>query len=443
MAWPGGRLTVVAPFAAERIETTDPQAAVGIWTGRVDTFVDHGTNWSADVVSDHVLIGLPEANSVAAVSIEAPGELGEDSLFNGEGRFGEIVRSVTDARGISVWVGAPQFDLARGAVVRHRNVVPRLLGETSEGAGERDLTIVGGSPNDGLGDRITVCPDADEDGHPEVILGAPDFEVGTQCGGAAEAPPSLSGAVFVLRSAQLEAASGIVPVCELADVLWGTQLGEQAGAAIACDREAFYVGAPWFGLQDDERPNAGRVFRVPWAALPEGASRLGAALPEVGTIRPSDHPEDGFGAALAAFDRDGEAALLVGAPGFESRRGRAVVLTADATFAVEQTRIVGEESGEQFGRAVLAGDLDGDGVDDVAIGSPDFFAPERLDMGQLWLWRSASVTAWAATGVERASADQIIAGTHAFQRVGRKLSRTTAKGRPVLLIPTRADPAPR
>lgn len=436
VAWPGARLTVVAPLQSTVVETTDAGAAVAIVSGRVDDGVDHGTDWSADTVGDTIVVGVPDANGVF-VTEAVTGDLGLAPVLRGAGRFGSIVRVAEGANGISLFVGAPLADVGRGAIVRFPDDGGPLENR------EPDLSIVGETPNDRIGERFIVCPDIDEDGIPELVVGSPGFEVGTTCGDADPAPPSLAGAVFVVRSEVLASRSGEVSICEVADVLWGTELAEQAGTSLACDGEAVYVGAPYFGLEGDPTPNAGRVVRVPWSVLPDNAeARAGVALPSVGTVRVGPAAEATFGQALATLSVDGAPHLLVGAPGESGRRGRIALITADPGLTTERASVLGSVGNEQFGRVVVAGDLDQDGIDDVAVGSPDVVIGPDLDVGQLWLWRGTAVAQWSGA-VDQASVDQIIVGTHPFQRVGRKASRTTLQGRPVLLIPTRAAPAPR
>jgi len=442
VGWPGGRLTIVDPFGVSSLSTTDDEEVVGIWRGRTDGAVDHGTDWSAEVVGDRLVIGVPDANGVYVEAISEPGTVGATPRIEGERRFGEVVRTVTTDGATTLFVGAPGADLDRGALYRFPDFGSRLEGDPADPI-EPDLVIRGMTPNDRLGAELEVCGDIDGDGVLDLALGVPNFGAVDDCGMAEAPPPNLAGAVYVLRSRELAGRSGELSICDVAlDVLWGTELGEQAGAAVACTPGALYVGAPWRGLQGDEDQNRGVVYRVPWIALPAAGP-----LPELGTALPGPSRESGYGLAIASLSLEGRNGVLVGAPGYATddgaRRGRVELLLESKDAGLDTVATVeGVEAGEQFGRTVLAADLDDDGTDDVVLGSPDVRIDERFDVGRLWLWRSDVVEGWAG-GVDRATADQIIEGSHAFQRAGRKLSRTTLQGTSVLLIPTRAPDSTR
>ncbi len=94
---------------------------------------------------------------------------------------------------------------------------------------------------------------------------------------------------------------------------------------------------------------------------------------------PSENPEpqDNFGWALASgdFDGDGVDELAVGVPGEDSSKGQVHVFAGGASGLVSSGALhlnTGPfaQAGDRFGWSLAAGDFDGDGKSDLAVGSP-------------------------------------------------------------------------
>jgi FG-GAP repeat/FG-GAP-like repeat len=220
--------------------------------------------------------------------------------------------------------------------------------------------------------------DFDGDGFEDLAVGVPWEDVRGR---------SDAGAVQVLYGS----ASGVTA----RDQLWhqgrtgvkgALERGDRFGDALACgdfDDDGYAdlaIGAPW----ED-------VGRIPDAGIVQvlyGSARGLTARDQVWHqgrpgVPGSNEREDLFGSSLAVgdFDADGYADLVVGSPyeavGSLDQAGRAVVLrggprglTASGALSLRQglAGIAGQPGqGERFGYRMAAGDVTGDGFDDIAI----------------------------------------------------------------------------
>lgn len=204
----------------------------------------------------------------------------------------------------------------------------------------------GENQGDKFGVVVASAGDVDRDGHPDLIVGAPSFDGAGAGSGRAYVYSGVGGALLFTFEGQDE----------------GDLFGNAVAGIGDADGDGFddlAVGAPF---DDDAGTDAGRVWVF------SGAD--GSVL----HVLDGDAPGAAFGAVLDGVgdvDQDGSSDLVVGAP-FDDDQGTksgSVRVHSGGDGSVLYT-FSGDQAGDQFGSAVAgAGDVDGDGRGDWIVGA--------------------------------------------------------------------------
>jgi len=322
--------------------------------------------------------------------------------------------------------GDGSSDLAAGARFKKDGVYEAGVAGVWSGATGRAIRTWDGPAESGLfGHTVLPVPDLDGDGLADVVIAAPNAHRDGVMQGVVTARSPKTGAEIWRRFGSP-----------------GSQFGWDL--AIASDRTHdgrvdLFIGAPGVpGRVDLVNGKDGAVVRT-FAPRPartsfgwyvarvddldaDGAPDLAVGAPpgytaddppngaayvfSSGSGRELHHwdgtaPGAGFGemvAALGDLDGDGHGEIVVSAPGSneQSRSLVGEVRVYSGTSGAELRRWHGTAKGDLYGRMIVgAGDIDGDGIEDLAIGAPWHRrgADDRVGAVELRSGRNGSVVA--------------------------------------------------
>jgi hypothetical protein len=289
------------------------------------------------------------------------------------------------------------------------------VGQTGEGAGllflggagafntTADAAFESNQAGAGLGAAVVGAGDVNGDGFSDVALGAPFFDSGQ----------TNEGGVFVFHGGTaVDTTVDRIVETNVAGALLGSAIA--SGDTNGDGYSDLAIGAP---LEADYAINE---FGKVWITI-GSATGLGA----------EDYPVRGlsstttagrFGSALAFVDYNGDGypEVFVGAPEESGGAGRPaqgftyMVRSGVRLSATVDDTLDGTQAGAQLGHAIAVGDINRDGLGDLAVGLPNFDTGSQ-NVGRVELY-------FGAAGGFNATPDAILDGSAAQARFGRAVA---------------------
>ncbi len=269
-------------------------------------------------------------------------------------------------------VGAPGYD--PGGLVNGGKVYvfrgARILSGAILDAGDATISFLGAEAGDSLGDSVSGAGDVDGDGCDDVVAGAE----------WAGSSPRDAGRAYVWSGGDVRG-GGEFAVSDALASLEGAASFDRAGSVVASAGDVDGDGLGDVLVASSQSASngtqAGSVYLLLGSSLSAGGA-IGAGDADARFIGPNSYARLGLSAANAGdVDGDGRDDILLGGELSASEAGMAtVVLGCEAvaggvlTLSAGVSSWSGAESGELLGSAVAGlGDLDGDGLDDLLVGS--------------------------------------------------------------------------
>lgn len=381
---------------------------IGAATAEIGGVLNAG---AAHLVFGSTLVGAAATSGTLDLGGLAAGEGVRLTGVDYNGNAGDAVSSAGDVDGDGfddIIVGAPQADPPSGPNAGTSFVVfASALQAAAVGSGEIDLGTIGGANGvvitgadriDFSGGSVSSAGDVDGDGLDDIIIGAFQGETGGL---------SNSGDGYVVLGASIAAASsgsGTIDLGSLAGLgvaITGADVADRAGRSVSgagdVDGDGLddvIVGAN--AADPDGEASAGEAYIVFGSALTAAvAASSNIDLGSLGTQGVLIKGVDAFDSAgysvSAAGDVDGDglADVIVGAESADggglNSSGEAYVVFGSAIAAAavgsgeidldglspsDGIVIYGASASDQFGGPVAAaGDVDGDGLDDIIVGA--------------------------------------------------------------------------
>ncbi len=302
--------------------------------------------------------------------------------------FGHAVASAGDVNNDGfddILIGARRFeDISEQS---NEGKVYLFLGSESGLSAVPDWTYECNLPTATCGSALSSAGDVNNDGFDDIIVGAPGYS----------SPQSSEGAalIFLGSAVGLSLTANIILESNQAEA----RFGELVAVAGDVNHDGFsdiVVGASQFD-QDEDHPNVGAAFlylgsltgpdlNFDWVSFgSEEYSGFGRSVRSAGDINRDNFSDIIVGAYLfgqnGGDDQPDEGAVYL-------FKGNASGLQTNFSWSA-----YGNKAETKFGfSAGAAGDVNGDGGDDIIVGAPDYRFDEKTVMGRAFVYLNSMVS---------------------------------------------------